>query len=527
MLVSFDVECAGLRVAIGQQVDRRQIARRVVEEHVFRARIAGADRAGRRAGVPVVHGGVELQARVGAGPRRVGDLLPQVARLHGLGDLVARAPVEVPVAVGLDRFQELVGDAHRVVRVLARDGQIGFQVPVGVVDREFDVAIALLGELDHALDVVVGHVVAPRELDLALQRRVLLRLEAIIARAFAVHAGLQDRLQVLLVDLRAGDQRGNLLLLLHLPVDEGLDVRVVGVDDHHFRRAARRAARLDRARRAVADLQEAHQARRLAAAREPLVLGAQRGEVGAGAGAVLEQARLAHPQVHDAAVVHEIVGDRLDEAGVRLRVLVGRLRLGELAGLEINVVVALARAVDAVRPVQTGVEPLRRVRRHHLHRQHVALLVEEGLRVGIAVEVAALPAPIGPRAGEAIEHLLGGILADDALLLGQDAERVLVGNRAPQERRDGFLFDLLQPRRHTGFAEILLRQHVGGDLRPEFRHLDVVRLEHHRAIRVADLGGGQPEFDLRVGRLTVLGEAPFDPHSLPLLGAEGRARIPR
>ncbi len=43
-------------------------------------------------------------------------------------------------------------------------------------------------------------------------------------------------------------------------------------------------------------------------------------------GAVLEQARLAHPQVHDAVLVDEIVLDRLDEAGVRLRMLIGRSR---------------------------------------------------------------------------------------------------------------------------------------------------------------------------------------------------------
>ena len=171
---------------------------------------------------------------------------------------------------------------------------------------------------------------------------------------------------------------------LHLPVDELLDVGMVGVDDHHLRRAARGAARLDGARGAVADLEEAHQAGRLAAAGEPLAFAAQPREVGAGAGAVLEQPRLAHPQVHDAALVDEVVIDRLDEAGVRLRMLVGGLRLGQLAGLEVDVEVALARAVDAVGPVQAGVEPLRRVRRAHLRGEHVAVLVEERLGVGLA-----------------------------------------------------------------------------------------------------------------------------------------------
>ena len=130
-------------------------------------------------------------------------------------------------------------------------------------------------------------------------------------------------LQVLLVDLGAGDQRRHLLLFHHLPVDIGLDVGVIDVDDHHLGGAPRGAARLDGAGGAVADLEEAHQAGRLAAAREPLAFAAQRGEIGAGAGAVFEQARFAHPQIHDAAFVHQVVGDALDEAGVRLRMLVG------------------------------------------------------------------------------------------------------------------------------------------------------------------------------------------------------------
>ena len=60
------------------------------------------------------------------------------------------------------------------------------------------------------------------------------------------------------------------------------------------------------------------------------------------------------------------------------------------------------------------------------------------------------------------------------LLLGQRGERVLVGDRAPQERGNGILFDLLQAGRDTGLAEIFLRKDVRSDLRPEFRHLDIV-----------------------------------------------------
>ena len=183
------------------------------------------------------------------------------------------------------------------------------------------------------------------------------------AFGLAVDAGLHDRLQPLLADLGAGDEGSDLLLLLHLPVDVFLDVGMIDVDDDHLGGAPRGAARLDGAGGAVADLQEAHQARGLAAARQLLVDAAQLGEVGAGAGAVLEEARLAHPQVHDAVLVDEIVLDRLDEAGVRLRMLVGGIGDRQLAGLVIDIEVALAGAVDAVGPVQAGVEPLRAVGR--------------------------------------------------------------------------------------------------------------------------------------------------------------------
>jgi hypothetical protein len=115
-----------------------------------------------------------LQTGIGRGPGGVADLLPQGACIERLCDLAVLAIGEVPLAVGLDRLQEVIRDAHRVVGVLPRNGQIGFGIPIGVIGREIDVLVALPGELNHALDVVVGHVAPARELDLALQRRIFL-----------------------------------------------------------------------------------------------------------------------------------------------------------------------------------------------------------------------------------------------------------------------------------------------------------------------------------------------------------------
>src|SRR5579872_2462866 len=133
--------------------------------------------------------------------------------------------------------------------------------------------------------------------------------------------------------------------------------------------------------------------RRAAAAGDLFAFAAQLGEIRSRPRAIFEQARLSHPQIHDAALVDEVVLDALDEAGVRLRMLVSRFRLGELARLPVDIIMALARTIDAIGPMKAGVEPLRRVRRDHLFGEHVAQLVEEGGGVFLATEIAALPAP--------------------------------------------------------------------------------------------------------------------------------------
>ena len=74
-----DIEAAVLP-AERHQVEGGEIARRVVEEHVFRARVRGVDPAALGAGVPVVDRRVELQAGIGRGPGGMADLVPQLAR---------------------------------------------------------------------------------------------------------------------------------------------------------------------------------------------------------------------------------------------------------------------------------------------------------------------------------------------------------------------------------------------------------------------------------------------------------------
>ena len=79
VLEGLDVEAAVVAAEL-HQVDRGQVAGRVVDVHVLGARVGGVDPARLRAGVPVVDRRVVLDARVGAAPGGVGDLAQQVAR---------------------------------------------------------------------------------------------------------------------------------------------------------------------------------------------------------------------------------------------------------------------------------------------------------------------------------------------------------------------------------------------------------------------------------------------------------------
>ena len=79
-----DVELARLGTVLDDvlhEVDRREVAGRVVQEHVLRARVARVDATVGRARVPVVDGRVELQPGVGAGPTRCSRPCPK-ARAH-------------------------------------------------------------------------------------------------------------------------------------------------------------------------------------------------------------------------------------------------------------------------------------------------------------------------------------------------------------------------------------------------------------------------------------------------------------
>ena len=151
-LETLDVERAVVAAEL-HQVDARQIAGRVVQEHVLRTRIAGVDAARVRAGVPAVDRRVVLHARIAAVPGAFGHPLQQLAgRIVGAGRGGSVTQCVVHVRVLLDRLHELVGDAHRQIGVLEQDRAVGLAVEVRLVAALLNQAVGLLLLLPLALD---------------------------------------------------------------------------------------------------------------------------------------------------------------------------------------------------------------------------------------------------------------------------------------------------------------------------------------------------------------------------------------
>src|SRR5205085_11025312 len=89
MLVAFDIEFTGGLIVKLDEINAGQIARGVIEEHVFAARIARVDAAIGRARVPFINRGIVLNAGIGTSPRAIANVLPKLARLERLVDLAA------------------------------------------------------------------------------------------------------------------------------------------------------------------------------------------------------------------------------------------------------------------------------------------------------------------------------------------------------------------------------------------------------------------------------------------------------
>ena len=156
----------------------------------------------------------------------------------------------------------------------------------------------------------------------------------------------------------------------------------------------------------------------------------------------------------------------LGEAGVGSGALVLVLGGNDLAEGGIVVGIAVGVLHEAVRLEQTGVEPLRAVRRRHLVHDHEPDLVPERLGITVGREVATTAAPDHPGVRHPGHDLLGGAL------------RAQLGEH----------LGVLPVVRHTCLATVLGGEHVDGTLLPIVGHLDAELELDLTSLVVADDG---------------------------------------
>jgi hypothetical protein len=160
----------------------------------------------RRAGVPVVDGGVELDARIGAGPGGMAD--PSPTDRAPSRSWRRRRPCgwSGPSRVVLDRRRKASVTRTELLEFWPDTVQVGFRIPVGVVGRELDLGVALAGELDHALDVVSGTIAFLAARISRFRAGFLAGSKQSPLSASQLTHRLHDGGQVLLADLGAGDE---------------------------------------------------------------------------------------------------------------------------------------------------------------------------------------------------------------------------------------------------------------------------------------------------------------------------------
>ena len=265
-----------------------------------------------------------------------------------------------------------------------------------------------------------------------------------------------------------------LLLFLLFAVDEFLDVAVPVAKRVHFGSAAGFSARLHDIGDLVVNFEETQWPAWAAAAAQFFFAGADGAQIGAGAGAVLEEHRFAVGEAHD---VFHVVVHRLNKAGAALGILVLCRSALRFALLRIVKPIALGGSfAHAVLMKETHVEPDGRVKGAVLIDAKPGELVIKHFTVRFA-EVTVLHTPIGNRAADAMDELANGGL----------------------------------PLRSVLFTvKIFGDDDLGGEHRPGFGDFDVFLLKNDLARVVSDLGGAFIPFQLIKGAGFSAAKNPFE-----------------
>ena len=154
---SLDIEIA-LRSLELHQIQRRKIARRVIEEEIFRAGISGILPIRAFAGVPFVNRGIELHSRIAADMRSFGDFAQQRASIFAFARLPIEHPTRPPLAAFQSRFHKFVAHPYADIFVLIHHRAVGVAVVTAIIallDQRPRFFLFLLFGVDELFDIRV------------------------------------------------------------------------------------------------------------------------------------------------------------------------------------------------------------------------------------------------------------------------------------------------------------------------------------------------------------------------------------
>ncbi len=154
--------------------------------------------------------------------------------------------------------------------------------------------------------------------------------------------------------------------------------------------------------------------------------------------------------------------------------------------------------------MKAGIEPLGRIWRCHLMRQHVAHFIVERLSIVRRLEIPIRLAPMGPASSHAFEDLTG------ISLTTQHRLAIWTDGRLP----------ILIALRNSGLPKVLLGQYINGQLRPCLRNVDIFELEDSGSVGIANLRRTLHKRDPLVGILPATGKSSINFHGRP--PAEGK-----
>ena len=149
--------------------------------------------------------------------------------------------------------------------------------------------------------------------------------------------------------------------------------------------------------------------------------------------------------------------------------------------------------------MKTCIEPLGRIRRGHLVRQHAAHLIVKRLGIFRGLEIPIGLAPMGPTPGHSLEDLTGVSLATQHRLAIETDDRL----------------PILIALRNSGLPKVLLGQYVNGKLRPCLRNVDLVELEYGGSVGIPNLRRTLHKRDPLVVILPATGKSSINFHGRP------------